>query len=632
MANNRFSARRLAVALLVFLMLGGGGWLLWHRGAMERPSTPGLAAYEARDWPAAEKAAKDWLRTHREDRDAQRLLARALIRQGRDQAGLTIQLRLPESMLTAEDYFLRGQAALGMGRKEHAILAWRQALGKDNDHVETLLALEQTFLRLDLLNEAARSAERLAQLPGWEARSALMLGRIRAEQLDPAGAAEALSAALARPDEWHGADVRDRVLRQFARLLLRAGKPARAREALGRLGKPAADDLEACWLLSRCDLQQGRATPASIASAARGYRDQHPIEPEASPFVGEAGCRECHEPIYRSQHHSRHARTFFRGDQFAKLELPARPVPDPDDRAVTHAFDRGAGRPTVQTRVGDRVFQTVVDYAFGSGDRGLTLVGHDDGGRPYEYRLSRYSDPPGWDVTSGQPRGTGQSELYQGMRITADAVRRCLVCHTTDARSIVTGKGPEAADAAIGCERCHGPAGNHLLALKAHAEDPAIARPRLASGAAVVKLCAQCHSPRDPELPMIPGSAEAVRFQGTTLTWSRCYTESHDALGCVTCHNPHRDAETREPRYEARCLDCHGAGRSKPQKSRSRKSVATRKPRAEAASCPVNPDSGCIGCHMPRVRIPMAHASFTDHDIRVHREGAAGSAATATAR
>ncbi|MHB1558043.1 MAG: tetratricopeptide repeat protein [Isosphaeraceae bacterium] len=629
MANNRFGARRLAAALLALLVLGGGVWLAWrlrNRGGSENTRSPGIAAYDAKDWPAAEKAARDRLRTHRDDREAQQLLARALIRQGRDQAGLTIQLRLPDPMLSAEDYFLRGQAALRMGRKEHAILAWRQALGKDNDHVETLVALEQTFLRLDLLNEAARSAERLAKVPGWEARGALMLGRIRAEQLDPAGAAEALVAALDRPDEWHGSDDRDRVRKQLARMLLRTGKPGRAREALGRLEKPAVDDPEACWLLSRCDLQQGRTMPPSIALAAHGYRDQHPIEPEPSPFVGEASCRECHEPIYRSQHHSRHARTFFRGDQLAMLELPARPVADPDDRTVAHAFDRGDGKPKLQTRVGGRVFQTVVDYAFGSGDRGLTLVGHDADGRPYEFRLSRYSDPPGWDVTSGQPRGTGQAELYQGMRITADAVRRCLFCHTTDARSIVTGKGPEAADAAIGCERCHGPAGNHLLALKAHAEDLAIARPRLASGTAVVKLCSQCHSPRDPELPMIPGSDESVRFQGTTLTWSRCYTESHDALGCVNCHDPHRDAETRESRYEARCLDCHGASRSKPGEPRSA-AHAPRESHAEAASCPVNPEKGCIACHMPRVRIPMTHASFTDHYIRVHREGAAGSAA-----
>jgi hypothetical protein len=119
------------------------------------------------------------LRSRREDPGALRLLARSLFRQGRDQPAATIQARLPDRLITAEDYFLRGQAAVRMGQKEYGILLWRQALGRDNNHIETLIALEQTFLRLDLLNEAARAAERLAALPGWAARGDLMLGRIR---------------------------------------------------------------------------------------------------------------------------------------------------------------------------------------------------------------------------------------------------------------------------------------------------------------------------------------------------------------------------------------------------------------------------------------------------------------------
>ncbi len=626
MARSRSRRRWIALVLLVIVAGSALGWWSWRRGGRVAPLGAGDAAYDARDWPAAEKAARHRLRTHRDDREAQRLLARALIRQGRDQAGLPIQLRLPDTILSAEDFFLRGQAAVRLGRKELGILAWRQALGKDNDHVETLVALEEIFVRLDLLDEAARVAERLAKRPGWEARGSLMLGRIRADQSDPAGAADALRAALSRPDEWQGSEDRAGVVRQYARLLLRTGRPGPAREALADLARDGTGDPETCWLLSRCDLQEGKTSAGPITASARVYREQHPLAPEPAPFVGEAGCRECHQAIFRSQHHSRHARTFYRKDQLGKVELPSSPVADPDSAAVSHAFERGGADVSVRTRVGDRVFRTIVDYAFGSGDRGLTLVGHDADGRPYEFRLSRYSDPNGWDVTSGQPRGTGQAELYQGMRITGDAVRRCLVCHTTNPRAIVTRSGLEASDAAIGCERCHGPAGNHLLALKAHADDPAIARPRLATGAALVGLCAQCHSPRDPELPMIPGSAESVRFQGTTLTWSRCYLESQQTLGCVNCHDPHKDVETGTAWYEARCLDCHSGEGSKPQLEAGARRPS-RPSHAMASPCPVQSERGCIGCHMPRVRIPMAHTSFTDHYIRVHRGGASEPAA-----
>ena len=51
-------------------------------------------------------------------------------------------------------------------------------------------------------------------------------------------------------------------------------------------------------------------------------------------------------------------------------------------------------------------------------------------------------------------------------------------------RALLGNTGPEAADHSIGCEKCHGPGGNHLLAIAAKFPDLAIARPSLASGAA----------------------------------------------------------------------------------------------------------------------------------------------------
>ena len=378
-----------------------------------------------------------------------------------------------------------------------------------------------------------------------------------------------------------------------------------------------ARDPEIGWLMNRCDLQQGNPADDDISVLARSYREANPMEAEPAPFVGEAHCAQCHKDIFLVQHHSRHARTFLRKEQFSRVPLPQRPITDPGNPLVTHAFSKRDDRIQVQTQVKNQVYQTVVDYAFGSGDRGLTLVGRDQEDRPFECRLSYYPDPGGWDVTTGQPTYTDQPPLYQGTRITADAVRRCLFCHTTRPQAVLTNSGPESSDKAIGCERCHGPGSHHLRAVASRNDDLAIARPTLARGPRLVALCSHCHSPRDKELKLAPESLEAVRFQGTTFPLSRCFIESTNKLDCVTCHDPHRNAETSPAWYEAQCLDCHMATAS--SVSRPANETIEREHKART-SCPVEPARNCLNCHMPKVKNPSAHAHFTDHFIRVHRE------------
>jgi formate-dependent nitrite reductase cytochrome c552 subunit len=31
--------------------------------------------------------------------------------------------------------------------------------------------------------------------------------------------------------------------------------------------------------------------------------------------------------------------------------------------------------------------------------------------------------------------------------------------------------------------------------------------------------------------------------------------------------------------------------------------------------------TNCVGCHMPKIDLPGAHAKFTDHQIRIVRAG-----------
>jgi formate-dependent nitrite reductase cytochrome c552 subunit len=220
-------------------------------------------------------------------------------------------------------------------------------------------------------------------------------------------------------------------------------------------------------------------------------------------------------------------------------------------------------------------------------------------------------------VTTGHPAKPESStaEGVLGLPLGADEVRNCLACHTTDFRASRDQVGPTASEPGIGCERCHGPGGNHLKAIALGFPDPAIARPKRATAEQVTRLCAECHGPSTRAIR--PGDPNAVRFQGTTLTWSRCYQESRGGMSCVTCHDPHHDADRRPATYEAKCLACHPA-RTSPE-TPDGANLPSPTGQARGAPCPVNPSGGCVTCHMPATRSALPHTTFTDHHIRPHR-------------
>jgi hypothetical protein len=337
--------------------------------------------------------------------------------------------------------------------------------------------------------------------------------------------------------------------------------------------------------------------------------------------VGSARCAECHRPISRDLLASRHASTFSRARELRDLPLPGRPLPDPAGPEVVHEFRWEADSLRVETRASDRVFRGIVAYAFGSRDHLMTLVGRDDQGVERMFRMSHYDSArgSGWDLSTGLPPRPAREDEYLGERmVPRDGLRRCLSCHTTNFRAIVDESGPEAADHSIGCESCHGPGGHHEAAVEAGLSDLAIAN---AGGAqAVNAMCGRCHNIDRASVISAPRTAPAwYRFPSLTMTWSRCYTESDERLSCVTCHDPHRNAETSAARNEAKCLSCHAADPATRPPADERRTGLTQAGEARGAGtiCPVNPAKGCLECHMPRVWVPSTHSFKTDHFIRV---------------
>jgi tetratricopeptide (TPR) repeat protein len=572
------------------------------------------ASYEQGNWKRAADLSRQSLKPEGDDPKLLRVYARASARLGRDGVAAAVFERIGTAQLEPEDFFLLGLTFVRAGNLDRAFETWNKATQSGPVHPEMLDHLARLAARMQRLDEAAVAARKLEVQPGWEARGLLILGEIQVLLKNPEGAVDAIRKGLELDPGAKGLPAGPEHFRKLlARSCLEIGQPNRAIETLSAEpgnGAPALLDAEASWLLSRADLQNGRSADASAALKRSGsYRDENPLMPEPSPYTGAARCAACHPRETMTHERSRHARTLHRGKALLDLPFPDKPLADPDVPNVTHTFKRDRKQIQVETRVGDRVFEAVVEYAFGVREGYVTMIGRDEEKNYRALRLSSFHTADGiaWGPTSGDVPDSEAVDVRGKPIPVRDGVVRCVYCHVTNFRDYrdpapASGFGPTATDAGIGCERCHGPGANHLAAIKAGLPDRAIVNAGTASSAAITTQCAECHvvgSTRD--INAAGDNPMYVRSPGLTLTFSRCYTESNDELSCLTCHDPHRDDEEAASFYEKRCLTCHSQNN------------------ATQTACRVNPSTNCLNCHMPKIAVPILHSSLTDHYIRVRK-------------
>ncbi len=329
--------------------------------------------------------------------------------------------------------------------------------------------------------------------------------------------------------------------------------------------------------------------------------------PAGTVFVGDQACGECHKKHFAS--HGQSGMAMAMESVPSSVVLSRNPKLSMNVGPFTYEIKRNGKESTYSVTDGKETMSFPIVYAFGQGKMGQTYVLERDG-KFYESLVSFYNETKSLDFTIGAPRGTPASLTDAvGRLLNANEVASCFSCHATGAVAGGSQLRLDRLTHGVRCEACHGPGGEHIIAVKA-GESPSksIYNPKLLGGDELSQqFCASCHRGANEFSLLQEMHINNVRFQPYRIFNSKCYSDDR-RIGCTACHNPHEPLREDPAYYDRRCLECHSL-RDK-----------TAKAGGDGKSCPVA-DKNCASCHMPKIEIPAAHFKFTDHYIRIVRPG-----------
>ncbi|GAA0551265.1 multiheme c-type cytochrome [Chitinophaga japonensis] len=353
-------------------------------------------------------------------------------------------------------------------------------------------------------------------------------------------------------------------------------------------------------------------------------------------FAGSAACINCHRQLYDAYVQTAHYHT----------SGPATPATvkgsfsSPDNvfryrngvQVVMEARDSGLFQAAYQ----DGVLQEAhrFDITVGSGRKAQTYLYWQDG-RYFQLPLSYFVPAHSWANSPGFP--PTQPKFDRVIPST------CFGCHS----SMVAVSGTKMAGTrlsetfdrnrlvyGIDCERCHGPAAEHVAFHTAHPQESQ-ARHMTRIGALnnrqQLDLCAVCHSglktPKKsifgfrpghaytdyfyPDIagPGKPGELDVHGTQYQLFTASQCFQHSAD-MNCSSCHSPHTAESNKPALFSQRCMSCHNTASHRFCKLDTLPSSVL--------------SANCIDCHMPALPsgnitlLTRGRESPTPDSIRTH--------------
>src|SRR6266478_786259 len=118
--------------------------------------------------------------------------------------------------------------------------------------------------------------------------------------------------------------------------------------------------------------------------------------PQQSEYAGSEACKECHSAIDRLQAASHHALSLRRAADTSQFASGA-PVEQTDPISGSTLLISKDHGPRITAIKGSDQSSLALEWAFGSGVKGITPVGRQTGGEFIEGRLSWYASLSGFD-------------------------------------------------------------------------------------------------------------------------------------------------------------------------------------------------------------------------------------------
>ena len=336
------------------------------------------------------------------------------------------------------------------------------------------------------------------------------------------------------------------------------------------------------------------------------------LAPPPRAYVGSAACQKCHAPIY---------------ERWSKTRM-ANVVRDPREHPDAIIPDLSKPNELVTFKKED------IAFVYGSKwkQRYFTKVGND------YYPLGAQ-----WDVTNRvwraymvQPNTDWWVPFYPADNMKRPTGPLCDGCHSVN-YNVQT---KTVTEWNVGCERCHGPAGDHVKTpSRANIINPA----RLDSMKAV-DLCVQCHSQGKPLTNPIlgqyydwpvgfhagldlknfweleehklgetnfmhfaDGTAHKNRMQGNDFAQSLMYARGVTCFSCHDVHGTGNNADLIKPAKQL-CLTCHGP--NSPNGPHAASIEAHTHHKADSTG------SECVACHMPKIQPEIADVNVRSHTFK----------------